>query len=279
MSDREFSIQNIVLGSHLWLGLCAAMFTWGSFVLLQQPVSFIYLGFVFAGTMTIYSFHAAVNLNRNNRKSKNSDSLPSFMTGLMWAGCTATVIFYLFLTRSYQVILLLPIGMAILYVFPVYHGKRLKDYPFIKIIAIVISWTTITFWIPVHSISHWWEELAYDYLFIDRLLFFFALAIPFDIRDIQFDKANALKTIPNTIGLDNSQYLALLSLFLAGGFLTMGIELLDVTPSVKIGLLAVYILLGILIIRLKNLPEPRFYSWFIDGILFLYGLVILFLSK
>ncbi len=279
MSNKEFSIQDIILKSHLWLGICGAACTWGTLVLLHRPVSFRYLGFVLAGTMTIYSFHSFISLKTNQKPDSPPTEFPSYLKATLVIGTIATFILYLLLNRTNQLILLLPASMALLYVFPVYRGKRLKDYPFVKIIAIVIAWTTVTYWIPVHSISQWWSDWGYKYLLIDRLLFFFALAIPFDIRDIHFDQVHELKTIPNTIGLYNSQYLALFALFIASGFMAMGMETLQTNPGVKIGLLVVYLFLGVIIIQLKKLPGPRFYSWVIDGVLFLYGLVILLLFK
>ncbi|MBY5960019.1 hypothetical protein KUV50_17845 [Membranicola marinus] len=277
MTKKERSIEDIMLRSHLWLGICAVLCTWGTFVLLQRPVSFRYLGFVLVGTMTIYSLHSV--LTQKSAQDAPAAVWPALVRGTLILGAVVTVILYLFLNRINQLILLFPAGMALLYVFPVYRGKRLKDFPFIKIIAIVLAWTTVTYWIPVHSISHWWSETGFTYLLVDRLLFFFALAIPFDIRDIQYDQSHHLKTIPNTIGLHNSQNLALFALFLASGFMAMGMEALGLDGPVKIGLLVVYLLLGAIIIQLKRLPGPKFYSWGIDGVLFLYGFVLLLLVK
>lgn len=279
MSDKEFSIQNIILGSHLWLGLSGAVCTWGTFVLMQQPIRLRYLLFVLTGTMTIYSLHSFYKLKITYNTTTLKTPAPTYLLITLFVGGISTLVLYLLLNRSNQLMLILPAVMALLYVFPIYKGKRLKDYSFVKIIAIVIAWTTITYWIPLNSISGWWKEWGYSYLLFDRLLFFFALAIPFDIRDIKYDIDHCLKTIPNTIGIYNSQYLALFSLLMAGGFMAMGFELLGIDAAIKTGILIVYMLLGIFIIRLKNPPSPTFYSWVMDGILFLYGFVVLFLFK
>lgn len=279
MSVNEFSIQKIILGSHLWLGFSAAVCTWGTFVLVHQPIPMRYLLFVLSGTMTIYSYHSFYKLKKINRTTGIEPRVPPYLMITLYAGSLSTLILYLLLNRSNQLMLLLPAVLALLYVFPIYNGKRLKDYPFIKIIAIVIAWTTITYWIPVHSIAGWWKEWGYNYLLIDRVLFFFALAIPFDIRDIKYDTDHSLKTIPNTIGIYNSQYLSLLTLFMAGGFMAMGSELLGIDSATKTGILLVYLLLGTIVIGLKRRRSALFYSWFIDGILFLYGLVVLILFK
>src|SRR5690606_38603114 len=107
------------------------------------------------GTMTIYSYHSFYKLKKINRTTGIEPRIPTYLMITLYAGSFSTLILYLLLNRSNQLMLLLPAVLALLYVFPIYNGKRLKDYPFIKIIAIVIAWTTITYWIPVHSIAGW----------------------------------------------------------------------------------------------------------------------------
>lgn len=282
MSDNPITaknrvLQRLILESHLWLGLGAVFCTWGTFVLLHQSVSFRYLAFVLVGTMTIYSYHGYRNRKESGNSADTHPQHPAFLKLILAAGCLATLVLYLMLKRTNQLILLIPACMALVYVLPVYRGKKLKDLPYIKIVAIVVAWTIITYLIPLRTIPEWWTEKGYNLLMLDRLLFFFALAIPFDIRDMNYDRDQKLPTIPNTIGLDNSRNLALFSIFMAGGFMTMAFELLEIEQTIRIGLILLYILIGIVIIRLKNNPGPRFYSWVIDGFLFLYGIVILIL--
>lgn len=274
---KTWAIQRFILESHLWLGLSAVICTWGTFVLLHQSVSFRYLAFVLVGTMTIYSYHGYRNRKETGNPADNPHPQRGYLKLVLAAGCLATLVLYLMLKRTNQLILLIPACMALVYVLPVYRGKKLKDLPYIKIIAIVLAWTIITYLIPLRTIPEWWTEKGYNLLMLDRLLFFFALAIPFDIRDMQYDLDQDLPTIPNSIGLDNSQNLALFSIFLAGGFMTMAFETLGIDQTIRIGLILLYILIGIVIIRLKYNPGPRFYSWVIDGFLFLYGIVILIL--
>lgn len=279
MSDKEFSMQRFILSTHLWLGLCGVVCTWGTFVLLHQSVPVRYLAFVLAGTMTIYTYHGYRNQRNIQQNSGKSSANPAYIKIILLAGSIATLILYLMLSQTSQIILLLPVCMSLLYVLPNYHGKRLKDYPFIKIIAIVVAWTMVTYLIPVWNIPEWWTQWGYNFLMLDRMLFFFTLAIPFDIRDMQYDQDHELKTIPNTIGLDNSQNLALFSLFLAAGFMSMATELLNIHGVIKIGILLVYILIGLVVIQLKKNPGSGFYAWVIDGFLLLYGFIIIFLSR
>lgn len=279
MSNHENIIQRFILDTHLWLGISAAVCTWGTFVLLQQAIPIRYLAFVWVGTMTIYTYHGYSTRKeipvgiQKGRPSRRDLKLVSIFGGI------ATTMLYLTLGRTFQIILLFPAVLAILYVVPLYRGRRLKDYPFIKIIAIVLAWTIVTYGIPVNHIPQWWADWGYIYLLLDRIFFFFALAIPFDIRDIDYDKERSLRTIPNTIGVENSQNLALFSIFLSGGFMAMGFDKLDLYDSIRIGIIAVYLLIGITIIQLKYRPDKAYYSWLIDGFLLLYGLTILILSR
>lgn len=279
MSSNENTIQRLILNTHLWLGICAAVCTWGSFVLLQQTVPIQYLAFVMTGTMTIYTYHGYQTRKEARIDTKTDQTSIDYLKFVSILGSIATALLYLTLERTTQVILLFPAAMAVLYVLPLFRGRRLKEYPFIKIIAIVLAWTVITYGIPVHQIPRWWTDWGYNLLMLDRIFFFFALAIPFDIRDIDYDNDRSIRTIPNTIGVENSQNLALFSIFLCGGFMAMGFEKLELQDPVRIGILALYLLIGVMIIQLKNRPGNGYYSWLIDGFLLLYGLTIFLLSR
>lgn len=277
-SNTESILTRILVRTHLWLGISAALCTWGTFLLVQQPVNFIYLLFVLTGTMAVYGIHSYFSAKELANEHAATEDFSSELKIFLLCSSIATIIGYFFLNRSIQYIVLIPGLLAILYDFPFYKGKRLKDFPFVKIIAIVIAWTIITYGVSLQNIPQWWGEVGYLFLMADRLLFFFALAIPFDVRDIQYDLDHSIKTIPNSIGLVKSEYLALFSLFCAGGFMTMGVLELGIDPEIQTGLIFVYMLLGIFIIQVKRAPQQPFYSWLVDGILFLYGLIILLLK-
>ena len=69
-------------------------------------------------------------------------------------------------------------------------------------------WSYVTVFLPAMELG-----LALDLrlfmIFIERSLFIFAITLPFDIRDMEIEKANGVKTIPAMIGAQNSIYLGM----------------------------------------------------------------------
>ncbi len=113
-----------------------------------------------------------------------------------------------FLSKK-SLLLLLPFGlMTFFYVIPLgkIKGKELsfRNFPFIKIVSIAISWAGVMVLFPVLSAelpitTDVWIE------FLQRFIFVIALTIPFDIRDIKND-AKSLQTIPQVLGVLESKY-------------------------------------------------------------------------
>ncbi|MDY7396940.1 hypothetical protein UMM65_16965 [Aureibaculum sp. 2210JD6-5] len=117
----------------------------------------------------------------------------------------------------YQTILwLFPFAVVTMfYVSPFGTKKRklsLRYVAFIKLFLIAVSWAGVTVLIPLiqHRISIGLDEII---TFIQRFLFVVAITIPFDIRDMSYDKEE-LKTLPQAIGIQKSIWLGLLFLML-----------------------------------------------------------------
>ncbi|MDA9563898.1 UbiA family prenyltransferase, partial [Flavobacteriales bacterium] len=106
---------------------------------------------------------------------------------------------------------LLPVALiSVGYSIPVFFGKRLRDFPTIKIYLIAIVVALVVVVLPAMG-----KEVLIDELFmllVVQVLFILGITIPFDIRDINVD-TNDLKTIPILLGVRNSKILAMLLLF------------------------------------------------------------------
>jgi 4-hydroxybenzoate polyprenyltransferase len=96
--------------------------------------------------------------------------------------------------------------LSVWYVIPIFKIE-LRRIPYLKAPIVALVWTMILIFIPLYQ-SH-----SDDY-FRDSILFyiyFFALAIPFDIKDIDFDSKNQ-RTIPQVFGVFRSKVISI-SLF------------------------------------------------------------------
>lgn len=103
---------------------------------------------------------------------------------------------------------LLPFSvMTLLYITPVAFLKNkeiaLRKIPGFKIFCIAVSWSGLVALFPlvqagVHIGMREWL------FFIQQFLFVFVLTLPFDLRDLNFDKKD-LKTVPQLIGVKRSK--------------------------------------------------------------------------
>jgi 4-hydroxybenzoate polyprenyltransferase len=92
--------------------------------------------------------------------------------------------------------------VTLLYSFPVLpftNKKRIKDHGVLKIITLSIIWTIITVWFPVDQA--YYTSTSFLLIFLRRFIFIFSLCIVFDIRDIEIDYKENIRTIPIIAGI------------------------------------------------------------------------------
>lgn len=172
--------------------------------------------FVAAATFFLYNIHKPITyfLNKqllgNQRflKTKSFSTPLSILTILAGLFC-----FYFFfnIKTTTQWSLIVAAFFSLAYVLPVFGGKRLRDLPFVKIFTIAFVWAFVTVILPVQEYGNILDNHV-KFMFLERVLFVFALTIPFDIRDIDVDATTNVKTIPLSIGVQNAKYLGILAL-------------------------------------------------------------------
>jgi 4-hydroxybenzoate polyprenyltransferase len=99
-----------------------------------------------------------------------------------------------------------------------YHSSILKtnlrSIPYLKLFLIGLIWVLLTSFIPlVEKKIFAFEKLDFLYI-LERFIFLISMALLFDLRDIDFDIQNKLKTIPNRIGVFYTKFLVLVLLTL-----------------------------------------------------------------
>jgi len=179
--------------------------------------------FVFFATLASYNFIRLYTIDtiqdwffqfiKMNKKS---------IVGLTLA--SALLVVYLgFLLRLQALIALIPFGVfTLFYVIPFPMQKKnrvtLRSFAFLKLFLIAISWAGVTVLIPLlhYNIAIGQSEML---IFMQRFLFILVITLPFDIRDVNYDK-DTLKTLPQVLGIPKAKRIGLLFLMLF-----LGIEL------------------------------------------------------
>lgn len=249
--------------SHLFLTISTFIFSIGLLNWNEQSIHFsVALSFAVFG---VY------NLNRLNKLKKNQlpteirfwyerHSVILFVWSLVSLVIATLIYFYVLRQKPFSLLMLGLTGLiTALYIFTIKQAN-LRQIPGTKALWISIVWTIIAVVIPKLTLDSFsWLDLHY-------FILFYALTIPGDMRDMEFDNPK-MKTIPQLIGNRKSK---LLFYFLLILFLMINYLLKDRNP-IEISLVLLFSL--ILFAKRFSLRYAL-----IDGILLILGISSLIAS-
>src|SRR5690554_1950103 len=158
--------------------------------------------------------------------------------------------------------------IGVLYAMKIHpKSMALRDIPYAKIYLIALQWALVSVYWPYMRIAD-----TTDFpvgLILSIFFFILAATVPFDIRDLVYDKKHK-STIPQIFGVKGAKAIALL-------FLVLSALSLYFFYPVVIHLCWFYIcysVLGILILNSNVYRREMYYSGVIDGWIIVYALVI-----
>lgn len=273
---------DLILYSNLWIAIAALAMALQTQLFLFGRLQYSpYFPFLFCGTLFLYAIHRIVGLQKSEPFQEKGRYwvIATFKSHIrFYAGLSALVGAYFFfqLDLSFQLSLFAPALLSLAYVIPLFAGKkRLRDFHFIKIFLIALVWTWLTVIMPAiyYSLEF---QLCTLLMVLERTCFVFAITIPFDIRDLEIDRFNKVKTLPYRLGIKKSKAIALVSLAMALFFAwlnyyTLGISLLQWLAYGLSCLVAAW-----LVLKSSTSQHDYFYTGLMDGTMILQaGLVFL----
>jgi 4-hydroxybenzoate polyprenyltransferase len=191
-------------------------------------------------------------------------------------GGLACIYTYFGFSFSRMKLLLLAGIISVLYTLPVFgKSMRLRDFSFVKIFLIAFVWAIVTESIPLYEAGISFKVILP--LFLERVLFFIAITIPFDIRDIEVDKTNHVKTIPSVLGKHNSIVLAI-CLLLFCNVIEIYLSYNNNHFSGFNSAITAYVITGILIYIIKDKSDDYYFSGLMDGTIMLPLVLLQFLN-
>lgn len=274
-------IFNVYLYTSLHIALCAAgLYVFSAYVF-AEAVNVYYTAFLINGTIIIYNLHRLSTplLSTGETSSSrflNYRKLSPLMMILIIVGAVIAVYSYYHLPHYEQLGLLVGVGLSAAYSLPIFTDrKKLRDFPYIKIFVIAFVWVYLTLILPFfYSASH----VLLIWLSIERLLFFMAITIPFDIRDYSIDQSTSLGTIPSLIGVSRARKLSVV-LLVSGMIIVSGLMILGViTWQVAVALLLTQMISVSLVLRAHENDSDYLFTFWLDGAIIL-PLLILWLLK
>ncbi|MEQ8704108.1 MAG: hypothetical protein RIC19_09330 [Phaeodactylibacter sp.] len=276
------ALLDLLFYSNVWIALAAVgMAAQTQFLLLGKGEPTALLGFIFFATLFLYAVHRIIGLKKSEPFANTGRYavIARFRSHIVfYAGmaglCAALFLFQmpLFLIAG----LVAPCLLALLYVLPVWKGYRLRDLHYVKIFLIAITWSWITVFLVGLELGMTWSTPLYVML-LERALFVFAITIPFDIRDMEIDAFNKVKTLPATLGLRKSQRLAGLSLALMLLLSALNYYWDVYTLGDFVALVLSACLSGMLIFLSDRTRHDYFFTGLIDGMMLLQFLLVAFL--
>ena len=143
------------------------------------------------------------------QRNEKSLYLATFASGLLTVSCLLLI----GKISLGSIVLLLVSGIiSLFYVIPV-KGIIMREIPYIKVYLIAITWAVVLILFPIINEGKFhWIVLLHA---LAHALFIISIAIPFDIRDVKFDR-DSHKTIPQLIGIPGAKvisYVLLASFF------------------------------------------------------------------
>jgi 4-hydroxybenzoate polyprenyltransferase len=273
------ALLDLLLYSNFWIALAAVGMAAQSQLLLSgrgEPTAL--LGFIFFATLFLYAVHRIIGL----RKSKPfTDSgryavIARFRNHIVFYAGMAGLCAGLFLLQMPLTLiagLIAPCLLALLYVLPVWKGYRLRDLHYVKIFLIAITWSWITVFLVALELGMTWSTPMYVML-LERVFFVFAITIPFDIRDLEIDAFNKVKTLPAALGVRSSQRLAGLSLGLMLLLAALNYYWDVYALNDLVALVISACLSGLLIFLSDRTRHDYFFSGLVDGMMVLQFLLV-----
>ncbi len=150
----------------------------------------------------------------------------------------------------------------------------LRKVPLLKTLLVALVWSMVTVLIPAAGSSAEMPVGHISWIFTERFLLIFSLALLFDDRDSESDREKGVQTIPNIYGHKLTMRLVvfLLVLFVIGSFTEAGFYSYAY-PFVSALLIAA--MLTFLMFCRKCQTNPYFYNVFLDGSLIIYSLMVI----
>ena len=280
MRDLLKAFGNFYIYSSVHIAICAGLLTLESYVILQIVIDLNVVLFVTFSTMSVYSLHRIVGMSKVKafddqgrylviKKFRHHILIYFIISSLAAAYC------FFLLPKEKIIHLAIPGILTIAYVLPVMGSKkRLRDLPFIKIFLIAIVWTWLTLFLP----TQYKNITLITLLTFERILFFIAITIPFDIRDFTVDGSIGVKTLIHQLGVKKSKILS--QVLLTFGMIILAFLLAQKLINLPVfgGLISTYLCCIFLIRHSDEHKGDWFYGGLLDGTIGLRLVLILLYS-
>lgn len=250
-------LKLILLESNLFVALGVWSLVKLTGVLHSVDVDF-FADFSFWSTLLVYSFSILFSSGRSLGFKKLIFSDKLIVSKFVFLISPLVLLYFLFQLKLVVILSLIPVAL-VSFLYPVEIVKdekesiTLREFPYLKIFLIGISWGVVTVVLPLVN-----QGVSIDYSVVVETLvrsfFVVAITIPFDVRDVNTDSPN-MKTIPQELGISKAKYLAYLLLLINYVYYSF-IQKLEAHTLL---LILVSLILTTILIKYSNNNKPKIY--------------------
>ena len=276
-------VLRFLINSNIYIALAAVSLALATEVQLGMHPRFqIYFVVVFFATLFDYNAHRFIAVY-NKPEAIHMEKLQwaaenlGIVKTLLIIAASGLVISLVFVSYKTLLVLALLALLSFLYSNPFHgvHEKRFRmlSVPASKTLLIAFVWTVATVLIPLLQSGYTGNFTSVILLFAERFFFIFAIAIPFDIRDMKTDALKEIKSIPVLFGEKRA-------LLICNSVMSLSVAIACIhylTASMLFILPAFIISAGLTLIFI-NSPKlkrfPLYYHGILDGSIILHGLLI-----
>ena len=267
---------NAFIFGNIFIALCATGMIFSTFILNGLPIIITpFTVFITMATYLFYNFHHfSFELDFYNfKKFKFStdgiliEPVKKVFFIIAFIALIGST-FFLFQCLYYFLFPLALIAFAYSVPFIKINNRkiRLSEIPMVKTPVIALVWGFSTTIIPLAEQNICLTNSFVLLQIISRILFMFALCIPFEIRDLEKDKNRNVRTLPVIYGIKITQIVGILIVFLE--IITHHLMPL-ISASLIIALDISSLVALAWIIKNKNSTGKYFYKFLVDGTMLL----------
>ena len=282
-STMLLRLVKFIINSHIFLALAAASITLATQAQLGfRPQIDAFVAMIFLATVFDYNLHRfltltsipeSIHIEKNSWAAGNFSALKGVII-ISFAMLASTLFFLPFKT----LLLIVPLAALTLLYSVSYLKNRWDGYwhkkiPGIKTVLLAFIWTASTAFMVFFSRESTYDTSGIILICIERFAFIFAIAIPFDIRDMEVDRKSGINTIPIAFGPQRAMQLSNISLGIA-----LVIAFTQYSGINSLFTLTAFILsIGITLI-LTNSKKlrllPFYHNGILDGCVLLHGIMV-----
>jgi 4-hydroxybenzoate polyprenyltransferase len=246
-----------------------------TYLLMQDPVNWIYVAFVFTSTLVLYNFPTFTEANflpEYSERHRWITENKNVVLAISIVAALASAILIFFFPLKF-ILWFVPLALiALAYFFPQTHLRRIAG---LKAGVVTLVWTSVTAIYPLLLLSGFDVPRCFEnesgMIMLLNFLFIFPLCVIYNVRDVEADRKAGVRTLPVIYGVKITVLVCLISLALFSWLVIITIA----DPEIRACFLFSAAATSALLLFASEKRSDYFYSFWIDGMILLQALLLM----